>query len=258
MAKIDIFSKIPELEYSESSNYHNPKEFKELINSRRSCRVYSDEPVPEEIIQKCLDLALLAPNSSNLQPWQFFWVKSEKKREQLNKFCLNQPAARTAPEIIVTVARPDMWKTTRKLMLNEFKNNKDVKIPKSAIQYYNKIVPLAYNQGPLGIIGIFKKVFFFISGLKKPTPRGPASNADMRAWAHKSTALACENLMLAFRSHGYDTCPMEGLDEKRVHKLLNLPKKARICMAISVGKRAENGIYGPRVRFDRDLFIKKI
>ena len=80
----------------------------------------------------------------------------------------------------------------------------------------------------------------------------------MRVWAHKSTALACENLMLAFRAFGYDSCPMEGFDPKRVKKLLNLPKKAEVCMIISAGKRAENGVFTPRIRMKRDKFIFEI
>ena len=81
----------------------------------------------------------------------------------------------------------------------------------------------------------------------------------MRVWANKSTALACQNLMLAFRSYGYDTCPIEGLDQRRVRRLLQLPYgKAEVCMAISVGKRGENRIYGPRIRFDRNLFVKDV
>ena len=37
-----------------------------------------------------------------------------------------------------------------------FKEKGD-QVPKSAITYYKKIAPLAYNQGPLGIFGILKK-----------------------------------------------------------------------------------------------------
>lgn len=258
MADINVLSKIPDLEYEENGNYSNPEEFRLLTENRRSCRVYTDEKVPEEVIEKCLDLALLAPNSSNLQPWQFYWVRSPEKRALLNEYCLEQPAATTAAEIIVAVARPNQWRITRKLMLKSFAKQKEVKVPKAAIHYYEKLVPLAYKQGPFGLLGPLKKMILFFRGLYTPTPRGPASKADMKTWAHKSTALACQNLMLAFRSYGYDTCPMEGLDERRVRKLLELPYDAKICMAISVGKRAKNGIYGPRIRFDRELFIKTV
>jgi nitroreductase len=258
MSKPNILTDVPNLNYSETSNYSNPEEFTELVKSRRSCRVYTDEPIPEEVMQKCLDLALLAPNSSNLQPWEFYWVKSKEKREKLNHYCLDQATARTAPEMIVAVARRDTWKRSRQLMLKAFSEQKEIKVADSAISYYDKLVPLAYSQGPLGSFGMMKRIALSFMSISKPTPRQPKSISDMRVWANKSTALACENLMLAFRAHGYDTCPIEGLDQRRVRRLLELPYKAEVCMAISVGKRADTGIYGPRVRFDRDLFVKKV
>ena len=63
--------------------------------------------------------------------------------------------------------------------------------------------------------------------------------------------------MLAMRAHGFDTCPMEGMDSARVKKLLGLPKAAMVTMVISAGKRAEGGVYGPRLRFDRQHFVHR-
>ncbi len=259
MAEKDIFSEIPVLNYQEANgNYSNPDDFEQLIQARRSCRVYTDEKIPEEIVRKCISMALLAPNSSNLQSWQFYWVKSSDKKQQVVEACLSQPAAATAQELIIAVAHPNMWRTSRKLMLESFSSQSEIKVPKSAVSYYDKLVPLAYNQGFLGIFGRIKSVILFFRGLSKPTPRGPVSRNDMRVWAHKSTALACQQLMLAFRAHGYDTCPMEGMDENRIKKIIDLPKGAEVCMIISAGKRAPNGIYGPRIRFDEKLFVHEV
>ena len=209
-------------------------------------------------MNKCFDLALLAPNSSNMQPWEFYWVRSEEKRKKLIQFCLRQNTVKTASEMIVVVARTDTWKRNSKLML-EGLENQDVDVPKSAAHYYSKITPLAYNQGFLGWFGVVKRILLSIISIRKPMVRQPKSHADMRVWANKSTALGCENLMLAFRSYGYDTCPIEGLDQRRIRRMLKLPYgKAEVCMAISVGKRAKNGIYGPRIRFDRTLFVKEV
>jgi nitroreductase len=77
----------------------------------------------------------------------------------------------------------------------------------------------------------------------------------MQVWAHKSTALACQTFMLAARAEGFDSCPMEGLDSSQVKKLLGLPRSAGITMAISIGKRAQGGVYGPRFRFPKEDFI---
>lgn len=64
--------------------------------------------------------------------------------------------------------------------------------------------------------------------------------------------------MLALRAYGFDSCPMEGMDETRIRKLLQLPRAAEVCMVISAGKRAASGIYGPQLRFDRSLFVFEV
>lgn len=257
MAK-SILSETPTFTYKEDSNYYNPAAFSELVANRRSCRIYTDEKIPEDVMNKCLDLAFLAPNSSNMQPWEFYWVRSEDKRNLLTSYCLDQNTVKTAAEMIVVVARRDTWKRNCKLMLQAFEQQEE-KVPDSAIMYYKKIAPLAYRQGFLGWFGMVKRIALNIIALKKPMVRQPKSISDMRVWSNKSTALACENLMLAFRAYGYDTCPIEGLDQRRVRRMLNLPYgKAEVCMAISVGKRGDSGIYGPRIRFNRDLFVKEV
>ncbi|MBX9839885.1 nitroreductase family protein [Silvanigrella sp.] len=253
----NIFNTIPTKIYEEANPKINSEEFKKVITSRRSVRVFTKTSIPENIMNECLDLALLAPNSSNLQPWEFYWVRSKDKKQELVKACLSQPAASTAAELIVCVARTNTWKQNAKKMLNLLESQGD-KVPKTAIDYYKKIVPLAYTQGFLSIIGTIKKPILYIRGLKTPTPRNPVSNSDMVLWATKTCALAAENLMLALRAHSFDSCPMEGFDAKRIQKILKLPKDAYVVMVIGAGEKAPNGVYGPRIRFERSSFIKEV
>ena len=37
-----------------------------------------------------------------------------------------------------------------------------------------------------------------------------------------------------------------------------LSKSDQICMVISAGKRASNGVYGKRIRFRKENFIKEV
>ncbi|BBH54601.1 nitroreductase family protein [Fluviispira sanaruensis] len=252
-----IFNSVPKHNYSEQEPTINPEEFRKVIHSRRSVRLFNGTPIPEEIMNECLDLALLAPNSSNLQPWEFYWVKSPDKKSELVKACLSQPAASTAAELIVCVARSKTWKQNANIMLDVFAKS-NAKIPSSVIDYYKKIVPLAYTQGYFSILGTLKRLILSVRGLKTPTPRNPVSNSDMILWATKSCALATENLMLALRAFSFDSCPMEGFDANRIEKILDLPPDAHIVMVIGAGKRSPNGIYGPRIRFERNLFIKEV
>jgi nitroreductase len=231
-------------------------EFKKVVETRRSVRVFERVPIPEADVREALDVALLAPNSSNLQPWEFYWVRTPDKRAALVSACLSQPAAKTAAELIVCVARTDTWRAMRSRMLAAFAGQTGV--PASAVDYYRKLVPIAYTSGPFGVVARLRGLAMFFIGLFKPVPREPSSPAELTTWAVKSTALACENLMLAFRARGWDTCPMEGMDSRRIKKLLGLPRGAAVVMVVAAGKRSKRGVYGARLRFDRSLFVKEV
>lgn len=233
----------------------NAEEFVKVVESRRSVRRFTDEVVPDEVVNKCLDLAMLAPNSCNLQPWEFYWIKSDDKKEKIVEACMSQNAARTAQQLITIVARTDTW---QKHCEEQIKQWPDDNLPKMVETFYKKIAPFQYYQGPLGVFGLAKKAMYGAIGLARPVPRGPYSKSEMETWAVKSTALAAENLMLAFRAYGYDTCPMEGFDAVRANRVLNIPKNGQIIMFVAVGKRADKGIYNSRLRFAREEFIKVV
>ena len=254
MSKTDnILLNVPNHNHSEPEVKIDKEEFIKVVKSRRSVRVFKKDSIKEEHIKECLELALLAPTSSNLQCWEFYWVRSKDKKEKLKTYCLSQLAARTAQELIVCVARMDTWKQNKNKILKFLQENNSKS--KSALSYYQKIVPLVYTQGPFGIVGFMKKILIFFIGMFKVVPREPTSLSDMRVWAHKTTALACENLMLALRAYGYDSCPMEGMDSKKIGKMLKLTNKSEVCMVIGVGKREKNGIYSKRFRLDSKDFI---
>lgn len=242
---------------TEGADYFNPSEFKKLVQARRSVRKYTTEKIPDNIVHECLDLAMLAPNSSGLQQWEFYRVVTPAVKEKIIYACLSQSAAKTASELIVCVARRDTWRKHSKQMLEAYEKL-PTPTPKVVKIYYGKLVPFFYTVGWLNILTPLKWLFNTVMGFFKVIPRDPISSFGMSVWAHKSTALACENLMLAFRAYGYDTCPMEGFDSWKVKSALNLPYQAEVCMIISAGKRAEGGIYGPRIRFPREQFVKTV
>ena len=231
-------------------------EFFDVIKSRRSVRKFTNEAVPEEVVRKALDAALLAPNSSNLQLWEFYWSRSTDKKQALVKACLSQPAAATAAELVFVVARLDTWRRNRDLMLQELR--KSPSVPKSALSYYEKAIPAVYLQDPFGLIGLVKGMALSIAGLTRPLPRIPSSRAGLFEMVTKSAALAAENFMLALVAQGYGCCPMEGFDEVRVKKILGLGRGAHVVMAIGLGRPAADGIYGPQLRFDKNLFVFEV
>lgn len=229
------------------------EEFRKVVMSRRSVRRFDDTPIPDAVLQDCLDMALLAPNSSNLQPWEFHVIKTPALKKELAVACLNQNAARTAQELVVIVARLETWKEHCDMMLD---NWPEETVPKVVQSYYGRLAKVYYNQGPLNILGIGKRALAAVTGLKRAVPRGPFTHADMKVWAAKTVALGAENFMLAMRAHGFDTCPMEGFDAHRVNRMLKLPSDAFVVMVVGCGKRAPDGVYHARIRFARERFIK--
>ena len=89
-------------ESNEKKRYFEPapqdidvNNFRKVVESRRSVRKFTKKPIPAEVLDACLHLALLAPNSSNLQPWTFYVVQNPNKKKLLVKACLGQLAAKT-------------------------------------------------------------------------------------------------------------------------------------------------------------------
>ena len=98
--------------------------FENIVNNRRSNRKFDAEVVvPDEVIHKALELAILAPNSSNMQLWEFHWIKDKSLQEKFHPICLNQSAARTAKHLVAFVGRRDLWKSHADWNLNLVKKS---------------------------------------------------------------------------------------------------------------------------------------
>lgn len=227
----------------------------EVFKTRRSIRKYTQKIVPESVMMKAFENAVLAPNSSNTQTWDFYWVKSQDKKQKLIEAALNQSAARTAQELVVVVADPSLWSRSRPHLVKWVES---VNAPKAVQTYYRKLIPLMYSWGLFNIYGLFKWIAATVIGLFRPIMRGPFTKRAIQEVAIKSAALASENFVLAIRAQGFDTCMMEGFDEKRVRKILDISSSARVVMVISVGEAAERGTWGPQYRLPVDLVVHKV
>ena len=232
--------------------------FNEIVNNRRSIRIYDDKiPFDESSVDRSLERAILAPNSSNLQLWEFYRVKTKAKKDELAKYCLGQNAAKTANELIVFVARKDKWKQHAEFVLNEAKKTFPAKLGKReklVIDYYSKIIPTLYFSDPVDLTGSLKQIVSAVGGAFQPIPR-EVTATDMRIVVHKSVALAAQTFMLSMKAEGYDSCPMEGFDSRRVKKFLGLPRAAEINMIVSVGTAKPEGVYGERIRIPKEEVI---
>ena len=227
------------------------KTVSEAIQNRRSVRIFKENKIDSSKVKECIYNATLAPNSSNLQLWEFVHVNDPSYLKKLSKACMGQSAAKTASQIVVVVTRKDLWKKRSKenieFLNTQYKKNLITeKRHKHALKYYKKLIPILYFD-ILGLLGVIKYLIFQFIGLFIPVVR-QTTRTDLRIVVHKTAGLAAQNFMNSMSAIGYDTCPMEGSDTLMVKKILNIPRGAEINMVIGCGKRLEKGVFGPRFR----------
>jgi len=236
--------------------------FQEIILKRRSNRYYDQSvKVPDDVIQRSLERAILSPNSSNMQLWEFYWIKSEEQLKKFTPLCLNQNTAKTASHLIAFVTRRDLWRQRvtwhKKNIESEIEGGIPNKYQKRMLDYYSKVVPFAYANDWFGIMGLLRSIVSNGISLFRPMTR-MGGISDTRIVVHKSCALAAQTFMLSIAAEGYESCPMEGFDQVRARKALGLPHEAEIGMIISVGKGTEKGIWGKRMRVPYEQVVKVI
>lgn len=238
------------------------RSLKRAAEYRRSVRRYTEQPIAEADMRAILALGLLAPTSSNMQPFELFWVRSPERRSALVEACLAQSAAREAQELVVCIARWDRWNQTRQEYLAFLETQPD--IHKSVMLYYRSLARGYYGQGPLDSFGLIKWLAASLVGLWRPIVRFPFNREDMRLWAVKSAALVCENLMLAAATKGIDSCAMEGNDPLRVGRVVGMRRWSwkrswDVPMVLAFGYRnPKTGLLGERWRRDPGQLIKEI
>lgn len=238
----------------------------EILNYRRSVRLYDkDLQIDPQKIKHCLELATLAPNSSDMQLWEFYHITQPELLAKISKACLDQTATSTASQIVIFVTRQDLYRKRSKFVLEFERGNimrnspeeRQKKRIKDRELYYGILMPFLYARF-FGIIGLFRVLLANIISIFRPMVL-EVSEGDMRTVAHKSCALAAQTFMIAIANEGYDTCPLEGLDSRRLKKLLKLPHGAKINMVVSCGIRDGNkGIWGERCRLPFDEVYRRI
>lgn len=241
------------------------KTVSEAIDYRRSVRIFdAEKPLDTSLVKKCIEQASLAPNSSNMQLWEFYHITTKDIVDKIAPLCFNQNAATTAQQLVVFVVRKDLWKQRAKANLGYLdsvfgKNNpksEQSSREKMARNYYGKVIPFAYADF-FGILGWLKYLLIVITGFFRPIYR-EVRQKDMRIVAHKSAGLAAQNFMISMSGIGYDTCPMEGSDTWKVKRVLGLPFGAEINMIVSCGIRTEKGVYGERFRIPFKEIYKEV
>ena len=96
----------------------------EVLHYRRSVRAYDrTKLIDPERIKHCLELATLAPNSSDMQLWEFYHITQPELLAKVSRACLDQKATSTASQIVVFVVRRDWYRKHARFVLDFEREN---------------------------------------------------------------------------------------------------------------------------------------
>ena len=85
------YAALPDL--ADSERLERAAAFREEIAARRSCRMFSDRPVPREIIEQAILAAGTAPSGANHQPWHFAVISSPELKQRIRDEAEKEEAA---------------------------------------------------------------------------------------------------------------------------------------------------------------------
>jgi nitroreductase len=76
----------------------------EAIQKRRSIRQFKKQEVPEEIVEKLVEAARLAPTAGNAQSYQLVIVRQEEQKQRLSMAAYGQKQVQSASVVFVVCA----------------------------------------------------------------------------------------------------------------------------------------------------------
>ena len=173
----------------------------EAIQTRRAIKHYdaTHSMTPEEV-NELLSLAILSPTAFNIQNWRFVVVDDPELRKQIREVAWDQAQVTDASLFIVLCADLKSWeKQPSRYWVNAPKEIQEFMLP--AIDKYYR-----------------------------------GKDQVQRDEAMRSCGITAQTLMLAARSMGYDSCPMDGFDFEKVSELIRLPAEHVIAMFVAIGK----------------------
>ncbi len=84
-------------------------DFYEVINTRRSVRSFKPDRIPEDVLNRVLNAARIAPSGGNTQPARFILIRDESRKKQLVPLCNGQSFVSRAPAVVVACGRDNRY-----------------------------------------------------------------------------------------------------------------------------------------------------
>ena len=171
------------------------------IFERRAIRKYKEKAVSKEIIEQIIDAGRIAPSAMNRQPWKFYVVTS---KEDIKLF-----SHEIAKQGLKTIPKTGIKEAVKSIVtgITNLSHGIDFLLSKDPV----------FHEAP---------VVIFITA--------PKDNE----WAALDIGMCSQNMMLAAKSLGLDSCSIgfgKFVEKTKSYSKLNIPSDERVHLAIIIG-----------------------
>lgn len=184
-------------------------DFRDVINNRRSVNFFDPEKaVPDSMLNEMIEMAAQTPSGFNIQPWSLIVLKEHADKLRLQQHAWNQPKISEAPVTLIVLADTEAWKPDNPFLEKDFQEMvASGAMAEEQRQWFYGVCESLYGS----------------------------SEARKIAFSCKNTGFYAMSLMLAAKSLGMDTHPMDGFDIDAVRAEFKIPDNYWIPMLLAVG-----------------------
>lgn len=197
--------------YSHEEMTERSAKFFDWMETRRSVREFSDQPVPKEVIENVIKSASTAPSGAHKQPWTFCVVSNPEIKSKIRE------AAEKEEYESYTKRMSEEWLDDLKPMATDWKKP------------FLEIAPY--------LIIVFKRPFEYDAEGKK----------HQNYYVNESVGLAAGMLITAIHDAGLVTLTHTPSPMNFLQKILERPDNERPFLLLPVGYEAEE-VYVPNNR----------
>ncbi len=204
--------------------------FKEVIYGRRAVNFFDPEKkVPDSLLNEMFEMAAQTPSGFNIQPWSLIVLKEQADKLRLQQHAWNQTKISEAPVTLIVLADTEAWKPDNPFLQKDFQ------------EMVNSGAMTEEQRG--WFYGVCESLY-------------GASDSRKVAFACKNTGFFAMSLMLAAKSLGLDTHPMDGFDIDAVREEFKIPDNYWIPLLLSIGYfNADQELSPPKWRKTIDEII---
>jgi len=195
----------------------------EAINQRKSIRAFESDPVPKEILEEIIELALRAPSWEDTQPWEFA-VVTGKKLEEIRQAFFQKIEEKQNPDIAHPREYPQPYDTRRRTLGRKVLELKGINREDKEKRKWWGLQGLRSFEAPC-VIYIYVDRSFYQQG------------EGLNIWPLFDCGLVAENIMLLATAHGLGTiAQIQAVAYPDVlRRVLGIPDSKVIVLGIAVG-----------------------